>query len=311
MNEQRLHVVAAVIDDPKLGILLARRPPHVHQGDLWEFPGGKVESDEDPLKALRRELQEELDILLESAHPLIQIRHDYPDKSVLLDVWRAENWHGTPWGREGQAIEWVRPERLGDYPFPAANQPVIKAAQLPSHYWITPDPDENFLPRLEQALQAGVRLIQLRAYDTRTEAYKEWARQALALCERYQAHLLLNADPLTVRANRAHGIHLNSQHLHQVHRLDLQHIGLIGASCHNRADLQRAKELGADFALLSPVRATQSHPDTVPLGWRQFAAWVADSRLPVYALGGMSPRYLNCAWAHGAQGIAGIRRLLD
>lgn len=81
---------------------------------------------------------------------------------------------------------------------------------------------------------------------------------------------------------------------------------LIGASCHNKGELQAATQVGADFALLSPVQATRSHPDTRPLGWPGFAELVAQTRLPVYALGGMTMADLTTAQAAGARGIAGI-----
>ena len=84
---------------------------------------------------------------------------------------------------------------------------------------------------------------------------------------------------------------------------------LLAASCHSSSDLQQAQQIGADFALLSPVLPTRSHPDADPLGWDGFARLVADANLPVFALGGMRPEVLRTAWQHGAQGIAGIRGL--
>jgi 8-oxo-dGTP diphosphatase len=81
----------------------------------------------------------------------------------------------------------------------------------------------------------------------------------------------------------------------------------VGASCHDARELDHAARLGADFATLSPVQRTASHPDVQPLGWDRFARWVADARLPVYALGGVGPPDLARARAAGAQGVAGIR----
>jgi 8-oxo-dGTP diphosphatase len=83
----------------------------------------------------------------------------------------------------------------------------------------------------------------------------------------------------------------------------------LAASCHDADDLKRAEDLGADFALLSPVLPTRSHPDAEPLGWERFAAMVDRANLPVYALGGMHPSMLSRAWQAGAQGVAGIRGL--
>ena len=101
------HVVAAVIVNGSQEVLLAKRPLDRHQGGLWEFPGGKVERGEDVRAALMRELNEELGIIIQDARPLIKIRHAYPDKAVLLDVWRVTAFAGEPHGREGQPIEWV------------------------------------------------------------------------------------------------------------------------------------------------------------------------------------------------------------
>ena len=83
---KRIHVVAAVIRSEGK-ILLSKRLDHVHQGGKWEFPGGKVETDEAVTAALVRELQEELAITPTDFQPLIQIHHDYPDKHIFLDVW--------------------------------------------------------------------------------------------------------------------------------------------------------------------------------------------------------------------------------
>ena len=83
----------------------------------------------------------------------------------------------------------------------------------------------------------------------------------------------------------------------------------LAASCHNAADLQQAQRIGADFAVLSPVLPTQSHPEATLLGWQSFAEQVAAATIPVYALGGMTMNQLPQAWQSGAQGIAGIRGL--
>jgi 8-oxo-dGTP diphosphatase len=84
---------------------------------------------------------------------------------------------------------------------------------------------------------------------------------------------------------------------------------LVGASCHNGPELARAAALGLDYALLSPVRHTASHPDVTPLGWSRFAELVDPTPLPVYALGGLRVGDLDDAIRHGAQGIAAIRGL--
>lgn len=106
-------------------MLIAQRPDHLHQGGKWEFPGGKIEQQEMPEDALSRELSEELDIDVISCHPLMNIRHDYPDKSITLDVWAVTDFSGIPKGNEGQIIKWVAMEDLDGYAFPDANHAII------------------------------------------------------------------------------------------------------------------------------------------------------------------------------------------
>lgn len=127
--KKRIHVAVGVISDGADRILIARRAEHLHQGGLWEFPGGKVESNETVEQALQRELFEELAITVNEQEPLLTIEHDYTDKAVLLDVWWISEFAGEPQGREGQPLQWVPIESLHEFEFPAANKPIIVAIQ--------------------------------------------------------------------------------------------------------------------------------------------------------------------------------------
>ncbi len=122
-----LHVVVGIVVDAQGRILITRRADHAHQGGLWEFPGGKLEAGEPAQAGLIRELREELGIRVRAAQPLMTIRHSYPDKAVLLDVWRIEDYTGDPRGLEGQPMRWVAPGELSDWNFPAADEPIIDA----------------------------------------------------------------------------------------------------------------------------------------------------------------------------------------
>ena len=122
-----VHVAVAVIVNIQQEVLLALRQSHQHQGGLWEFPGGKVESGEAVYDALVRETQEELGITITQATPLLQIHHDYADKSVLLDVWQVSDYNGLPTGQEGQRLCWHPISKLNPDDFPAANVAIIKA----------------------------------------------------------------------------------------------------------------------------------------------------------------------------------------
>lgn len=315
--ESVVHVAAAAIFDEQGRVLIARRPVHVHQGGLWEFPGGKVERGETVRDALARELREELGIDVQRARPLIRVRHDYPDKSVLLDVWRVDGFGSEApsvagKGREGQSLVWVQPHELSGYDFPAANIPIVTAVQLPDYYLVTPNPDDDFsafLAQLDTCLRGGIRLVQLRAKTLSDTDYLILAKQCQGLCERHDAALMLNADPELVAEVGAAGVHLDSGRLESLsERPDVK---WVSASCHSPAQLRQAEKLGADFMMLSPVAATASHPDTVPLGWEQFQVLAELAHCPVYALGGMTPADLQQAFVHGAQGVAAIRALWD
>ena len=122
-----VHVAVGVISNNEQQILIALRPVNVHQGGLWEFPGGKVECDETAQQALRRELREELNIDAGELRPLLDLQHHYSDKSVRLDVWWVEDFEGQPIGQEGQVVRWVSPKELTHYQFPEANKPIVEA----------------------------------------------------------------------------------------------------------------------------------------------------------------------------------------
>src|SRR5919108_4137425 len=126
-----LHVAVAVVVDTDGRLLIAQRFADTHQGGLWEFPGGKVEPGEDAVQALRRELRDEVGIDIERLRPLIKVRHAYPDREVLLDVWQVERWRGNPKGCEGQKIAWVSPDRLVVQDLPEADRPILSALKLP------------------------------------------------------------------------------------------------------------------------------------------------------------------------------------
>jgi 8-oxo-dGTP diphosphatase len=122
-----LLVVAAALIDADGRVLLARRPPGKAMAGLWEFPGGKVGPDETPEAALIRELKEELGLDLAHAclAPLTFASHRYADFHLLMPLFAARNWKGTPVPREGQELAWVRPLKMSDYPMPPADVPLV------------------------------------------------------------------------------------------------------------------------------------------------------------------------------------------
>jgi 8-oxo-dGTP diphosphatase len=305
-----IHVMVGAISDPAGRVLVTKRPDHVHQGGLWEFPGGKLEPGESPDRGLARELEEELGIQVRESRPLIRIRHDYGDRHVLLDVRRVESYAGIPAGLEGQPLAWQSPETMDPGCFPAADRPIIAALRLPACILITgsdPLEPEVFLARIAQAVAGGTKLVQLRAHGLNQSAYGDLARRAFVLCEQGGARLLLNRDPDETLGIPRHGLHLGGQNLARLSKRPGRPDDLVGASCHAADDLLRAARLGLDYALLSPVQPTASHPEAEPLGWQRFAELTDAATLPVYALGGVTGADLDVAREHGAQGVAGIR----
>lgn len=294
-------------------MLLSRRPDHVHQGGLWEFPGGKVEAGEEVMAALNRELAEELGLQCLAARPLITVHHHYADKQVWLDVWCVERWTGQPTGREGQPLRWVAPDALPDVEMPAADVPIINAIRLPSRYLVTPEPtgdDAAFLDELAASLNSGARLVQLRAKALPATRYASLARKVIVATRNHGGQLLLNAEPSLALALGADGVHLSGERLHRCQQRPLPRHMWVGVSCHNRNDLEQAVRIHADFAVLGPVQETRSHAGAVTLGWQGFATLVRSAGLPVYAIGGMRPPAdEQHAWQAGGQGIAAISGL--
>lgn len=120
-------VAAVVLVDPDGRVLLAQRPEGKAMAGLWEFPGGKVEQGETPETALIRELHEELgiDTWKSCLAPLTFASHSYDDFHLLMPVFICRKWDGIVMGREGQALKWVKPALLRDFPMPAADLPLI------------------------------------------------------------------------------------------------------------------------------------------------------------------------------------------
>lgn len=308
---RRIHVMAAVIRRPDGRILIAKRPEHAHQGGLWEFPGGKLEPGETRQQALGRELYEELGIRVTQARPLIDIRHDYPDKSVRLDVWQVDGFDGEPRGAEGQPIRWVAPHELIGYAFPAANISIVTAARLPDRYLITPDePDRDRLfSGLEKAIEAGALLIQLRQAHLTAADYASLVREVLDRFGSQCQWLIKGQEPPT---RDGVGWHLTSAQLRNLSTAGWQRgegppHGWLAASCHDETEIELAEQLGVDFITLSPVRPTPSHPEAAGLGWSRVTELLSTTNLPAYVLGGLSEQELPQAFEAGAQGVAGIR----
>ena len=122
-------VAAGALIDADGRVLITQRPEGKEMSGLWEFPGGKVESDETPEAALVRELKEELGIETgpRCLSPFSFVSHDYGDFHLLMPLYICRRWTGIPQPLEGQQLKWVWPKKLGEYPMPPADLPLVSA----------------------------------------------------------------------------------------------------------------------------------------------------------------------------------------
>lgn len=304
-----LHVVVGILTNKQTEVLITKRRSGTHLAGLWEFPGGKLESGESRLQALSRELHEELGVVITQAKPLIRIHHHYPERDVLLDVWKVTEYENQPFGREQQPLQWVMPDQLHRFELPPADGPILKALLLPEYYVVL-DADNRSLSELQEQIVLNAEqqcsVFLLRGKLLNQEQYTAIAIDLIEFTRQMNLRLLLNSTVDQVIRLGASGLHLSTQAASCLEHRPLGNNYILGASCHNAKELEHAQHIGADFALLSPVCHTQSHPDSRPLGWEQFFSMSDQVNIPVYALGGLDVDDIDTAKQYGAQGMAGI-----
>lgn len=306
-----VQVAVAILMQPNGEYLLASRPNGKGWAGWWEFPGGKLETGESAEHALIRESQEELGITPTHIQLWIKRRYDYPAthdaeaKTVLLHFFFVHAWQGELQAREGQQFAWQHPRKLNVSPVLPANAPIMQALSLPPVYAISNVQEMGehaFLQALQHQLDQGLQLLQIRESQLDEKALTQLSEQVLRLCATYDCRCLLNGSPEQASQLGYQGVHLNSQRLMALTQKP-DHL-LVGASCHNRAELEQAQLLHLDFALLSPVLPTKSHPEASGMGWERFGETISGLEIPVYGLGGMRLKHLTLALAAGARGIA-------
>ena len=304
----RVEVVAAIIIGPDGRFLLGQRPAGKVYAGYWEFPGGKVEPGESSLAALTRELREELGIEVEHAHPWLTRDYDYAHAAVRLRFFRVVRWSGVLHGRENQAFAWQLPDAISVDPLLPANAPILRALRLPPVYAISHAAalgEQEFLRRLDQAFAGGLKLVQVREKEMAEDVLLRFTARVVEQARAHGARVLVNADASVARRAGADGVHLTSAQLKTLGERPA--VDLIGASCHGADELARARDLGADFAVLGPVLPTPSHPGVAGMGWERLSRLMEDSTMPVYALGGLKTSDLETARDRGAHGVALMR----
>lgn len=305
-----LHVAVGVVRDGDGQILLTQRAKHAHQGGLWEFPGGKREAGETIYDALRRELREEVGIEVQAAKPLIKINHHYPDLQVLLDVWQVRHFSGVVSACEGQAMRWVEPQQLHELSFPAANRPIIAAAQLPDRYAILEGHStEEVLQNFNKIIEHNVSLLQLRIKSLAVTEIPAVYQSVYAQCQLRNIQLLINSDLPLAGSVAADGLHLSSRAL-MAAKTRPSDQAWVAASCHNLDELKHAQNIGLDFVVLAPIFPTNTHPQAHALGMEKLSQLIEQTNMPVFALGGLSLHDIESVIYAGGQGVAGISAFL-
>jgi 8-oxo-dGTP diphosphatase len=300
-------VAVGVILDDRGQVLFAQRPAGKPYAGWWEFPGGKIEAGETVQQALHRELEEELGIRIRDCQPWITLQHVYPHATVRLQFCKVRGFEGEPHGREGQAYLWADPQRPVIDPILPAAIRMLPWLSLPEVLRLSAAGvlgEARWLARLQATPRAVLMLREPALSDTALDrvaaAVSAWRRatgstvlvssrhQHAAWVREFDGVVLTERDLLAAAARPAP---------HQ----------WVGASVHSRAAIERAAQLGLDFALLGAVNATASHPGEAGMGWATFTQHIAHAPLPVYALGGLEEADLARARAAGGQGVALLR----
>jgi 8-oxo-dGTP diphosphatase len=305
---KRIEVAAGVITRTDGRFLLGQRAADTFYPGYWEFPGGKVEPGESAEAALIRELDEELGIRGRALRPWLTREHRYEHAHVRLYFFEVATWEGEVNDHVHAALSWEQTENPVVAPMLPANGPILKALRLPRRMAITQAAALGVgrqLDMLERALEHGLKWIQVREPSMAAGDFAAFASEVIQRARPHNALVVINAPVEVARALGADGVHLPAAHLAQLE--ERPPFAWVGASCHERRELERVAALGLDYALLGAVRPTPTHPGQKALGWEEFRRLTRELPMPVLALGGLTDADMDAARNAGAHGIAGIR----
>lgn len=299
MSKPTIHVAIAILLHQDK-VLVGWREAKQHQGNKHEFPGGKVEEGESPLAACRREIYEEVGIGLQDWHAFDVIRHEYDDVIVNLHLFHAIvpsallNEIQQPW-------RWYSRDELLSLNFPKANQAMIKRLHWAHQIKISDGLNALDALKLDQLMYWRVEGTQAQIVEISGLSVEQLSKLIVNI-ELYQQ---LNS----IQQQAISAIHLKQSQVMALMQGDLITGKRYIAACHDLVSMKQAEKIGCDAILLSPVLATETHPEAWALGWEQFKNFAAQVEIPVFALGGMQTGDLLTAQQQGAYGIAGIRFL--
>ena len=302
-----VEVVVGIIQNNNNEVFIAKRQKNQFMADYWELPGGKVESGEDHVSAIIRELFEETGITVKDCKLVQKIQHNYPEKTINLSVYSIDDYLGEPVGFEGQEITWSSADKFKNFKLLPTMWRIIHKFSLPKYYWITPDnhQSDKVFNECKKRLSNGIKIIQLRSKTSLDNAYIE---RIFKLCKENQAKLILNT-PNKAFNEPCDGWHLTSFELMSLKERPISEAKIFGASTHNIDEALHAENILADYISLSPIEDTLTHPNSKPLGWERASSIIRQCELPVFLVGGMRKELFEKALSIGAHGVAGIRSI--
>lgn len=185
---------------------------------------------------------------------------------------------------------------------------------LPEVYMITHDDFDNVQTlkyKVESQLRRGVRLVQLRMKKTKAEPFEYYAKALVETCNKYSAKLVLNHRLRSLPDVDCFGIHITSHELMKTKNIpdEIRSKYKISSPIHNYHQLDRAIELNLDFAVLTPIQKSISHPDAMYIGWKNAECFPKKTDIPLYAAGGMGISDIEKAKNLGFVGIASLGAL--
>ena len=299
MTKPSIHVAIALLFHQGK-VLVGWRNAKQHQGNKHEFPGGKVEPNETPQQACQREVMEEVGIHILDWYTFDFVQHDYDDLQVNLHFFHAYV-NTAQLDEILQPWTWFHRNTLQDLNFPKANRKIVDRLALPQYLKISEDLNTVMMLSDQSMLYWRV--------DT-PEPLGEFQNNLKDLPTSTLEKIILNIrlwKQLTPDLQQQIGkVHFRQDQLLQTESQHLpKGVTCIGA-CHDQVSLTHAQKIGLDAVILSPVLATATHPDAIPLGWEQFELYAKNMDIPVYALGGLSPQDLDIAQQNSGYGVAGI-----
>ncbi len=292
--------------------LLGKRLNSQSWSGWWEFPGGKLESGESSSEALKREIFEELGVVIKKYRKWTTRKVIEKNKITTLYFFLVTSWDGMVEGIEGQELKWVNLKTYNSTKILPPNQMIHNALKndLPDIYAITNLKEissDNFFQVLKRQVNNGLRLIQIREKNLEATELQDLIMRIKTILQYSNVRILINSSISLAYKYQLDGVHLNSKQLHELKHFpkDL----LVGVSCHSKKDLEMAEEKKADFAVLGSVKNTLTHPNFKTIGWEKFNKLVGNSSLAIYSIGGMRINDISSSFENGAIGIASQRAI--